>query len=134
MAEFVDFAGGLCVELSMWLMRMLLVGLRAMGIRAMVLRAIVLGAQGNGVHPRLTWRNVMDGFILCHFSNLVGEGPKTNKGLRKCASMLSFLPYSHAWVLDPQHRSIRGRRAPSAGTVAAAGEASIPTMRKAAQI
>ena len=39
--------------------------------------------QGNAAHGRLTWTNVMSGFILCRFSDLVGEGLKTDKGFKE---------------------------------------------------
>jgi hypothetical protein len=44
--------------------------------------------QGNGGHARLTWTNVMSGFILHHFSDLVWQGVKTDRASRKCISML----------------------------------------------
>jgi len=39
--------------------------------------------QANGGHARLTWTNVMSGFILCRFSDLVGQGLKTDKGFKE---------------------------------------------------
>ena len=40
-------------------------------------------AQGNGGAGRMTWTSVMSGFILRRFSNLVGEGLKTDKGFKE---------------------------------------------------
>ena len=39
--------------------------------------------QANGGHARLTWTNVMLGFILRRFSDLVGQGLKTDKGFKE---------------------------------------------------
>lgn len=41
------------------------------------------GPQGGGGHGRLTWTSVMSGFILRRFSDLVGEGVKTDKGFKE---------------------------------------------------
>ena len=40
-------------------------------------------AQGNGGAGRLTWTSVMSGFILHRFSDLVGEGLKTDKSFKE---------------------------------------------------
>ena len=46
--------------------------------------------------------------------------------------LLNFwVPYSHPWALDPQHRRLPP---PAEGTAAAAGEAGTPTMRTATRI
>ena len=39
--------------------------------------------QANGGHAWLTWTNVMSGFILRYFSDLVGQGLKTDKGFKE---------------------------------------------------
>lgn len=39
--------------------------------------------QGNAGQPRLQWTNVMSGFVLRRFSDLVGEGVKTDKGFKE---------------------------------------------------
>ena len=39
--------------------------------------------QANGGHARLTWTNVMLGFILRRFSDLVGQGLETDKGFKE---------------------------------------------------
>ena len=39
--------------------------------------------QANGGHARLTWTNVMSGFILRCFSDLVGQGLKIDKGFKE---------------------------------------------------
>lgn len=40
-------------------------------------------SQENYGHARLKWTNVMSGFIKRHFSDLVAEGVKTDKGFKK---------------------------------------------------
>ena len=39
--------------------------------------------QANGAHARLTWTSVMSGFILRRFSDLIGQGLKTDKGFKE---------------------------------------------------
>jgi hypothetical protein len=40
------------------------------------------GGNGNAAHDRLQWTNVMSGFVLCRFTDLVAEGVNTVKGFK----------------------------------------------------
>lgn len=44
----------------------------------------VPAAGGNGAAPRLQWTAAMSGFILRHFSDLIAEGVRTDKGFKDC--------------------------------------------------
>ncbi|KAK3118613.1 hypothetical protein QOZ80_9BG0702420 [Eleusine coracana subsp. coracana] len=43
----------------------------------------VVEVKGNVGHGRLQWTNVMSGFVLRHFCDLVAEGVKTDKGFKE---------------------------------------------------